>query len=53
LATVLATFQKIGQFFSNHLVTLIRSLSQSAFPKRRAPNKGRDIQNDIKSKISL
>jgi hypothetical protein len=25
LATVLATFQKIGQFFPNHLVTLLRT----------------------------
>jgi hypothetical protein len=24
LATVLATFQKIGQFFPNHLITLVK-----------------------------
>jgi hypothetical protein len=35
LATVLATFQKIGQFFPNHLVTLTGRVSND----RRERNK--------------
>jgi hypothetical protein len=31
LATVLSTFQKIGRFFPNHLVTLIASDKEKGF----------------------
>jgi len=44
LATVLATFQKIGQFFPNHLVTLLPTQEENASTERFA------INNQLKGK---